>query len=136
MVGRKHDLRSFQGPDADHLTDAGLDVPQLAEDDFSWDYPVGHPLALGFKSLEHDVEPVPQSRENVIMIVGVPVTCIQGRGRPSHENRVGNYLLQARSGLQDGEQFRAGAGNRVCLWRIVVRKLLRHGSIISDVIMS
>jgi len=69
------------------------------------------------------------------MIVGVPVTCVQGRSRASHENRIGNHLLQARRGLQDCQQLGAGIGKGAPRWQALVRKLSFHRSMISDVII-
>jgi hypothetical protein len=40
-------------------------------------------------------KPVPQVRENMIMIMRISVACIQCRSRLAYENRVTNHLLQA-----------------------------------------
>ena len=54
------------------------------------------------------------------------MTCVQGGGRPTHEHRIGNHLLQTRRGLQHGQQFRAGLGKRVSPRWLLVRKPSRH----------
>ena len=63
---------------------------------------VGYPRTLGFERLKHQVKPDSQVSENAIMIVGVAVSCVQGRSRSPHEHRVGNQLLQKRRGFQHG----------------------------------
>jgi hypothetical protein len=75
--------------------------------------PVRYPLAFGLKGLQHDVEPVPQVRQDMTMIVRVPVAGIQGCSRPSYKNRVRNQLLQARRRLEHGHQLGACAGERM-----------------------
>ena len=69
-------MRNFQRLGPNHLAYTGLDVPELTEDDFSRNHAVGHPLAFGFERLQNDVEPFSQVRQNVIMIVRVPMACI------------------------------------------------------------
>ena len=49
--------------------------PKLTEDDFSRNHAVGHPLAFGVERLQNDVEVFSQVRQNVIMIVRVPLVC-------------------------------------------------------------
>jgi hypothetical protein len=69
----------------------------------------------------------------VIMIVRVPMACIQGRSRPPHKHRIRNHLLQARRGLQYRNQVRTGGGRKfTSCWPI--RQPFGHQSIVSDLI--
>lgn len=110
-------MSDLQRAGADHLADPCLDVAELPEDDLAGHYPVGHPLAFGLERFKHDVEPLPQVRENVIMVVGIPVLRLQGSRQLPCEHCVGNHLLQTRCGLKHCQQFRARLGERTARGR-------------------
>jgi hypothetical protein len=113
-AGGQLDLGDFKGPGPDHLSDSSLDVAESAKDDLPRPHPVGNPVTIGLQGFQHHIESVPQVRDHVIVVVGIPVAGVEGGCGSPHEDGVRNQLLGPRRRLQDREQLRARVREGVC----------------------
>jgi hypothetical protein len=75
------------------LTYAGLDTPQLTEDDPARSDPVGHPIALAFEGIEHGIESFPEASEDVIVVEAHSMTGVKRGRRPTDQDGIGHKTL-------------------------------------------
>ncbi len=85
----------FQRSRTDHLPDAGLDVADLSEDELVGHQSVGDPAVFALDSFEHEVVPIGEVLDDMIVVVRIVMPGVQGGHRSSDKNRVRNQFLEA-----------------------------------------
>ena len=94
MPGRKGNFRDFQRPVPDELTNTGLNIPELTQDDFPGGNPVSDPPVGLFDCAEYRIEARTQICQYVVMIIrGAVIGPERGRGA-AHQDSIRNNLLQ------------------------------------------
>lgn len=114
LFGRRHsqsafgwegDLGRFEWAGTNQLAYASLYVTELPEDQLARLHPVRDPLALGFECFKYYIKPVAQIAYDMVVVVGVPMTGIEGGCRTADQNCVRHYLLQPGSGFQHSSKL-------------------------------
>ena len=95
MTGRKGNFCDFQWPVADELTNTGLNITELTQDDLPGGNPISDPPVGCFDRIEHRIETPAQIRQDVVMIIRGAVIGPECRRRAAHQDSIRNNLLQS-----------------------------------------
>jgi hypothetical protein len=94
MPGRKGNFCDFQWPIADELTNTGLNITELAQDDLPGGNPISDPPVGRFDCIEHRIETLSQICQDVVMIIRGAVVGPECSRRAAHQDSIRNNLLQ------------------------------------------
>jgi hypothetical protein len=84
MTGRKGNFCDFQWPVANELTNTGLNITELTQDDLPWGNPISDPAVGCFDCIKHRIETLSQIRQDVVMIIRGAVIGPEGSSRAAH----------------------------------------------------